>query len=301
MSAYHRPVLLEEAIQGLAIKPAGTYVDVTFGGGGHSRGILKQLGEEGRLIAFDQDEDAQQNTINDHRFMLVRQNFRHLQRFLRLHKAVPVDGILADLGISSHQIDTAKRGFSTRFEADLDMRMDQQGTLSAYTVLNTYTEEQLTTIFRQYGELPGSHHIARAIVQQRSLALIETTGQLKALAAPFVRGKAHQFMAQLFQAIRIEVNQELEALKDMLAQSAEVLRDGGRLVVISYHSLEDRLVKNFMKTGSFEGEPQKDFYGNPLMPFQTIGKALKPSSVEVKTNPRARSARMRVAQKRSIA
>lgn len=299
MSGYHRPVMLTEALEGLAIRPDGVYVDVTFGGGGHSRAILEQLGAEGRLLAFDQDQDALQNTIKDDRFMLIPHNFRHLQRFLRLHKALPVDGVLADLGISSHQIDTPERGFSTRYDARLDMRMQQEGALDAYTVINTYSEQELQQVFGQYGELPATNRLAKAIVQQRALSPIETTEQLKAVAAPFAKGKPAQYFAQLFQAIRIEVNQELEALKDFLQQSAEVLKQGGRLVVIAYHSLEDRLVKNYMKKGAFEGEALKDFYGQPLMPFKTVvGKALQPSDQEIQENPRARSARLRIAEKR---
>lgn len=299
MSGYHRPVMLTEALEGLAIRPDGVYVDVTFGGGGHSRAILAQLGPEGRLLAFDQDQDALQNTIKDDRFMLIPHNFRHLQRFLRLHKAGPVDGILADLGISSHQIDTPERGFSTRYDARLDMRMQQEGALDAFTVVNTYSEQQLLQVFKQYGELPGAYRLAQAIVQQRALAPIETTEQLKNAVAPFAKGKQAQYFAQLFQAIRIEVNQELEALKEFLQQSAEVLKQGGRLVVIAYHSLEDRLVKNYMKKGAFEGEALKDFYGHPLMPFKTVvGKALQPSDQEIQDNPRARSARLRIAEKR---
>lgn len=299
MSGYHRPVMLNEALDGLAIRPDGVYVDVTFGGGGHSRAILEQLGAEGRLLAFDQDQDALQNTIKDDRFMLIPHNFRHLHRFLRLHKALPVDGILADLGISSHQIDTPERGFSTRYDARLDMRMQQEGALDAYTVINTYPEQQLLQVFKQYGELPGAYRLARAIVQQRALTPIETTAQLKATAAPFVKGKAPQYFAQLFQALRIEVNQELEALKEFLQQTTEVLQQGGRLVVIAYHSLEDRLVKNYMKKGVFQGEALKDFYGQPLMPYKTVmGKALQPSAQEISDNPRARSARLRIAEKR---
>lgn len=299
MSTYHQPVMLQEALDGLAIQPTGTYVDVTFGGGGHSKAILAKLGPTGRLLAFDQDEDAAQNSIADDRFTLIPQNFRHLKRFLRLHKALPVDGILADLGISSHQIDTPERGFSTRFSARLDMRMRQDSGLDAYTVVNTYSAQQLQQVFKAYGELPGAHRLAAAIVQQRDKQPIETTEALKAVATPFVKGKASQYFAQLFQAIRIEVNQELEALKELLVQSGEVLKEGGRLVVIAYHSLEDRLVKRYMKKGTFEGDALKDFYGQPLMPFSTvIGRALQASAEEIAINPRARSARLRIAQKR---
>lgn len=299
-SDYHHPVMLREALEGLAIQPDGTYVDVTFGGGGHSRAILDRLDERGRLFAFDQDEDAVANQIDDNRFMLIPQNFRHLHRMLRLHKALPVDGILADLGISSHQIDTAERGFSTRFGGRLDMRMNQSAALDAHQVVNTYPEDKLAEVIRLYGELGGSHRIARAIVHARQQKPIDTTEELKAAVANMAHGKkASQFLARLFQAIRIEVNGELEVLKEMLQQSVEVLRQGGRLVVISYHSLEDRLVKNFMKHGSFDGVPVKDFYGKPLMPLEpVISKALQPTDEEILDNPRARSARMRIAQKR---
>lgn len=301
MSTYHQPVMLQEALEGLAIQPTGTYVDVTFGGGGHSRAILAKLDAAGRLLAFDQDEDATQNSITDDRFTLIQQNFRHLKRFLRLHKALPVDGILADLGISSHQIDTPERGFSTRFSARLDMRMRQDTGLDAYTVVNTYSAQRLQHVFKAYGELPGAYRLAAAIVQQREKQPIETTEALKAVAGPFVKGKASQYFAQLFQAIRIEVNQELEALKELLVQSGEVLKEGGRLVVIAYHSLEDRLVKQYMKKGTFEGDALKDFYGQPLMPFSTVvGRALQASAEEIAINPRARSARLRIAQKRQL-
>lgn len=302
MSAYHQPVMLRESLEGLAINKEGTYVDATFGGGGHSRAILGRLSNKGRLIAFDQDPDAQANTINDPRFMLLMQNFRHLQRFLRLHKVSRVDGILADLGISSHQIDTAQRGFATRLEGELDMRMSQSGELSAFYVINSYLPDQLSKVLEMYGEVPNAPRAARVIVQGREERPIKTTKQLTSILAPLAKGKPAKYFAQVFQAIRIEVNQEIEALKEFLTQSAEVLAEGGRLVVISYHSLEDRLVKNYIKKGVFEGEALKDFYGNPLMPFKpVIGKAIQPSKEEIAQNPRSRSARLRIAEKRGEA
>ena len=294
---YHHPVLLKEAVAGLNIKPSGIYVDVTFGGGGHSRDILDLL-EDGRLIAFDQDPDAAANVINDARFTLVPHNFRYLRKFLKLHKALPVDGILADLGVSSHQFDVAERGFSTRFEGELDMRMSQSGELSAWKVINEYNQNELQNIFSLYGEIINSKTLAQAIVAARKSATIKTTSDLKRVIASLVRGKEYQYQAQVFQAIRIEVNKEMESLKEMLEQSAEVLKTGGRLVVISYHSLEDRLVKNYMKRGSFEGELVKDFYGKQLKPFKTINsKPITPGEKEIKRNPRSRSAKMRIAEK----
>ena len=300
MSEYHRPVMLKESLEGLAIDPDGTYVDVTFGGGGHSRAILDRLSNKGRLIAFDQDPDAEANTINDPRFMLLPQNFRHLKRFLRLQGVGQADGILADLGISSHQIDTAERGFSTRFEGDLDMRMGQRGELTAFYVINSYSPDQLSEVLRSYGEIPNAKRAVTSIVQAREQAPIRTTGQLITVLAPLAKGKPAKYFAQVFQAVRIEVNQEIAALKEFLAQSTEVLKEGSRLVVIAYHSLEDRLVKNYIKKGAFEGDAVKDFYGNPLMPFKPIGgKAIRPSEEEIDQNPRARSARLRIAEKRS--
>ncbi len=295
---YHNPVLLQECIAGLNIDPEGVYVDVTFGGGGHSREIIKHL-TTGRLYAFDQDPDAVQNSIIDDRFVLIQQNFRYLKNFLRMYKALPVKGILADLGVSSHQFDVAERGFSIRFDAPLDMRMDKNAKLSAINVLNEYSDEQLKKIFKEYGELPNAWKVATEIVKQREFGVIDTVFKLK--AAVFVcapKFKDNQFYAQLFQAIRIEVNQEIEVLKEFLMQTTEVLDKGGRLVVMSYHSLEDRLVKNFMKKGKFDGELEKDFFGNPITPFKILGsKPIVPSEKEIKTNSRSRSAKLRIAEK----
>ncbi len=292
--------MLAECIEGLAIKPEGTYVDVTFGGGGHSRAILKHLGKGGKLVAFDQDIDAQANVIDDARFELVDQNFRYLKNFCRLHGAVPADGILADLGVSSHQFDKAERGFSTRFDAELDMRMDQSATLTARLVVNTYAEADLHRIFGMYGEIQNAKTLARAIVTSRLNAPINTIADLKnAIANLIPRGKENKYLAQVFQALRIEVNQELEALQEFLKQSVEVLDQGGRLVVMSYHSLEDRLVKNFIAKGKFSGELEKDIYGNDNRPYDAVTrKAITASDEEIKTNNRARSAKLRIAVKR---
>lgn len=299
-SSYHVPVLLKESLEGLAIDPAGTYVDLTFGGGGHSRAILACLGSTGRLFAFDQDPEAQQNAIDDERFTLIPQNFRHIKRFLRFYGVKQVDGVLADFGVSSYQFDTAERGFSTRFEAALDMRMNPSSPLSAYEVVNTYDEEALSTLFFRYGELSPSRQIARTIVQQRSEQPIATTGELKQAVQRFLpKGKENKVLAQLYQAIRIEVNHELAALEEMLLQLPEVVRPKGRIALISYHSLEDRLVKRFIRDGQFSGEPQKDFYGNLLTPFQKVGKAITPTQEELARNNRARSAVLRVAERKS--
>lgn len=295
---YHNPVLLNECIEGMAIRPNGIYVDVTFGGGGHSKEILRKL-KEGHLIAFDQDADALENAIDDERFLLINANFRYLKNFLQLHDAVPVDGILADLGISSHQIDDAERGFSTRFEADLDMRMDRRQKLTAKTVLNTYSENDLRNIFALYGELKNVARIADLVVRSRAQSEIVSTEQLKEIievCAP--RNKELKFFAQVFQALRIEVNEELESLKAFLQQALQVLKPGGRLVVMSYHSLEDRLVKNFIKTGNFEGELEKDFYGVPHQVFKQITrKPIVAGEEEIKSNSRSRSAKLRIAEK----
>ena len=299
-SSYHVPVLLKESLEGLAIDPAGTYVDLTFGGGGHSRAILACLGSTGRLFAFDQDPEAQQNAIDDERFTLIPQNFRHIKRFLRFYGVKQVDGVLADFGVSSYQFDTAERGFSTRFEAALDMRMNPSSPLSAYEVVNTYDEEALSTLFFRYGELSPSRQIARTIVQQRSEQPIATTGELKQAVQRFLpKGKENKVLAQLYQAIRIEVNHELAALEEMLLQLPEVVRPKGRIALISYHSLEDRLVKRFIRDGQFSGEPQKDFYGNLLTPFQKVGKAITPTQEELARTNRARSAVLRVAERKS--
>ena len=297
--SYHVPVLLEESLEGLAINPAGTYVDTTFGGGGHSRAILATLGSEGRLLAFDQDPQAQQNAIDDERFTLIPQNFRHIKRFLRFYGVKQVDGVLADFGVSSYQFDTAERGFSTRLEGALDMRMNPEAPLSAYEVVNTYEEEALSTLFFRYGELSQSRQIARTIVQQRSTRPIATTGELKQVVQRFLpKGKENKVLAQLYQAIRIEVNGELAALEELLLQLPEIVRPGGRIALISYHSLEDRLVKRFIRDGQFSGEPQKDFYGNLLTPFQKVGKAIVATQEEIAQNNRARSAVLRVAERR---
>jgi 16S rRNA (cytosine1402-N4)-methyltransferase len=300
MSNYHVPVMLKECIEGLDIHPDGTYVDVTFGGGGHSREIMKHLGEGGRLLAFDQDADAQQNIIEDERFEFIDQNFRYLKNFCRLHHAIPVNGILADLGVSSYQFDQAERGFSIRFDAELDMRMNQSSGLSARDVINTYSEADLHRIFGIYGEIKNAKSLAKVIVTARLNAPVNTVVDLKNIISKLIpKGKENKYLAQVFQALRIEVNQELEALKDFLIQSAEVLVSGGRLVVMSYHSLEDRLVKNFIAKGKFSGEVEKDFYGNDQKPFEQVSRrAITASDEEVKNNNRARSAKLRIAVKK---
>jgi 16S rRNA (cytosine1402-N4)-methyltransferase len=299
MMRYHEPVMLREAIEGLNIRPDGVYVDLTFGGGGHSSEILARL-DKGTLYAFDQDTDAQRNKLSASNFILIQQNFRFLKKYLKFYKAIPVDGILADLGISSHQIDVPERGFSTRFNALLDMRMNTGSSLTARDIVNSYTEKQLQEVFSEYGEITNSKKLAAVIYTERKKEPLDTVDQLKkAISSCVPKGREHQYYAQLFQALRIEVNDELGALKEMLLQSAEVIAPGGRLVVISYHSLEDRLVKNYISKGKFEGEVEKDFYGKPAsVPFQTvIKKPLTPSEEEVKRNPRARSAKMRIAEK----
>lgn len=295
---YHNPVLLEASVAGLAIIPDGVYVDVTFGGGGHSRYILEQLGANGKLYAFDTDKEAQQNAVADERFVLIPENFRFIKRFLRFHGVQKVHGILADLGVSSHQFDSAERGFSTRFEGVLDMRMNQGATLSAYKILNEYAPADLTTLFLQYGELRTAKGIAAAIVNARDIKPLRTTFELKEAIRRFLpKGYEHKVLAQVFQAIRIEVNQELEVLKDFLLQVPELLHDKGRLSVISYHSLEDRLVKRFIRNGMFEGEPERDMYGNFEVPLRKVGKLIVPDQEEIKQNNRARSAKLRVAEK----
>lgn len=294
---YHNPVLLNESIDGLNIKPDGVYVDVTFGGGGHSREILNRLGENGKLLAFDQDEDAQRNTIDDPRFTLIPQNFRFIKRYLRFYGVKKVDGVLADLGVSSHQFDEADRGFSTRFDADLDMRMNQDGDLSAYQVVNNYEEEQISNVLFQYGELRNARSIAKKIVEKRSEGAIKTSFQLKEVLDQFIpKAKEHKVLAQIFQGIRIEVNQEIEVLKEFLLQIPELLNEDGRLSVISYHSLEDRLVKRFIRDGMFEGQPEKDFFGNISVPMKKVGKLIIPTTKEIKENNRARSAKLRIAK-----
>lgn len=293
---YHNPVLLKESVDALDIREDGVYVDVTFGGGGHSREILSRLGEKGRLFAFDQDSDAQQNKIDDERFVLIAENFRFISRFLRFYGVRKVDGILADLGVSSHQFDEADRGFSTRFDADLDMRMNQKSDLSAKKIINKYEEKQLADVLFLYGELRNARALARDIVQARKEGEIKTSFQLKGVLQKHLpKAKEHKILAQIFQAIRIEVNEELEVLKEFLEQIPDLLNDKGRLSVISYHSLEDRLVKRFIRTGLFSGEPEKDFYGNINVPLKKIGGLIIPTAEEIKLNNRARSAKLRVA------
>ena len=300
MTNYHNPVLLNDCIEGLNINPNGVYVDVTFGGGGHSREILSHL-ENGRLIAFDQDPDALENAIQDPRFTLVSQNFRYMKNFLKMHKAIPVDGILADLGVSSHQFDIPDRGFSTRFEAGLDMRMDKAGTMSAANIINEYSERELSMVFRNYGEVENARKLAYLIIEGRHEKQINTVNEFKELIRSCIpRGKESQYLAQVFQALRIEVNNELTVLKEFLVQSAEVLKGGGRLIVISYHSLEDRLVKNYINKGKFEGEAEKDFFGNVIKPLEAVNrKVIIPGAEELQNNNRARSAKLRIAEKRN--
>ena len=300
MSVYHTPVMLKECLEGLNIKPDGIYVDVTFGGGGHSRAILEQL-TTGKLYAFDQDADAKAESklIEDKNFTFIDANFRSVKQYLRLFGVKQVDGILADLGISSHQIDTPERGFSTRFDAELDMRMSQKNDLSAFKVVNEYDEANLRRVFLDYGELKNAPAIARTILEYREHEEIRNTEQLKHVLGRFLPAhKSHKILAQMYQAIRIEVNQEMDVLKEFLEQSLEILAPEGRLSVLSYHSLEDRLVKRFMKNGMFEGEPERDFFGNFTVPFKTIGKLIVPTADEIYKNNRARSAKLRIAEKR---
>ncbi len=294
--SYHNPVLLQESVDALNIKEDGVYVDVTFGGGGHSREILSRLGEKGRLFAFDQDPDAQQNKIDDERFVLILENFRFISRFLRFYGIKKVDGILADLGVSSHQFDVAERGFSTRFDADLDMRMNQGSGISALKIINKYREEKLADVLFLYGELRNARTLAKTIVEARAVQEIKTSFQLKeVLKLHLPKAKEHKILAQIFQAVRIEVNQEIEVLKEFLEQIPQLLNPKGRLSVISYHSLEDRLVKRFIQIGKFSGESEKDFFGNTNEPLKKVEKLIIPSSKEIKQNNRARSAKLRVA------
>jgi 16S rRNA (cytosine1402-N4)-methyltransferase len=293
---YHNPVLLKESIDALSIREDGVYVDVTFGGGGHSREILKRLGSEGRLFAFDQDPDALGNLIDDERFVLIPENFRFISRFLRFHRIRKVDGVLADLGVSSHQFDEAERGFSTRFDGDLDMRMNQKSKVSAKEIINKYTEEKLAEILFLYGELRNSINIAKTIVEEREKEKIETSFQLKKVLKRYLpNAKEHKILAQIFQAIRIEVNEELDVLKEFLQQMPTLLKEDGRLSVISYHSLEDRLVKRFIRTGLFVGELEKDAFGRSNEPMQKVGKLIVPNIAEIKLNNRSRSAKLRIA------
>ncbi|MBZ9627954.1 16S rRNA (cytosine(1402)-N(4))-methyltransferase RsmH [Psychroflexus sp. CAK1W] len=296
--AYHIPVLLKESIDGMSITPDGVYVDVTFGGGGHSREILSRLGDHGKLYAFDQDQDAQENTIDDPRFTLIPANFRFIKRFLKLEGVKHVDGILGDFGVSSHQFNEGERGFSIRFDAELDMRMDQQTGLSASELINTYSEKQLSQLLWQYGEIKMSRKLAKAIVEERAVKPIQSTSELNALLTPFFPPtKVNKFLAQVYQAIRIEVNQEMEVLKEFLLQTPDLIKQGGRLSLISYHSLEDRLVKRFIRDGKFSGAPEKDFYGNMLVPFKKVGKLMTPTPTEMKLNNRSRSAKLRIGEK----
>ena len=300
MTDYHSPVMLSECIEGLNIRPEGIYVDVTFGGGGHSREILKNLNEKGRLLAFDQDADARRNIPNDDRLTFIDQNFRYLKNNCRLQGAMPVDGILADLGVSSHQFDQPERGFSIRFDAELDMRMDQSTSLTAKELVNTASEEELHKIFGIYGEIKNAKTLAKTICTARLNAPIVTVSDLKqAISKQIPKGKENKYLAQVFQALRIEVNQELEALREFLEQAVDILKPGGRLVVMSYHSLEDRLVKNFIATGKFRGEVEKDFYGNQIKPLEAMTrKAVTATEEEISRNNRARSAKLRIAEKK---
>ena len=294
---YHNPVLLKESIDALSIKANGVYVDVTFGGGGHSREILNRLDANGKLFAFDQDPDAQGNLIDDERFVLIPENFRYISRFLRFHRIKKVDGVLADLGVSSHQFDEAERGFSIRFDGDLDMRMNQKSKISAKEIINNYSEEKLAEILFLYGELRNSRNIAKTIIDKREEKKIETSFQLKEILQKYLpKAKEHKILAQIFQAIRIEVNQELNVLKEFLEQMPNLLLPDGRLSVISYHSLEDRLVKRFISTGMFSGELEKDVFGNTDEPMQKVGKLIVPNLKEIKLNNRARSAKLRIAR-----
>ena len=296
---YHIPALLPECMEGLRILPDGTYVDVTFGGGGHSREIIRHLGPEGRLLAFDQDLDAQQNSLEDDRFTFIHSNFRFLKNFLRYYQAEHIDGLLADLGVSFHHFDEAERGFSFRFDGALDMRMNQQSPQTAATVLNSYDEERLSDIFYLYGELPQARKLANAIVKSRQMNPLQTINNLLEVVRPYINRKQEKKeLAQLFQALRIEVNAEMESLRKMLRQALDVLNPGGRLVVLTYHSLEDRLVKNFFKTGNFEGKADKDFFGKITTPFKLINrKVIVPTEDEIERNPRSRSAKLRIAEK----
>jgi 16S rRNA (cytosine1402-N4)-methyltransferase len=299
---YHVPVLLQEAIEGLQIIPSGIYVDCTFGGGGHSKKILEELNEQGKLIVFDQDEDAKKNLQSDERLIFVPHNFRHLQRFLRFHKIAKVNGILADLGVSSHQINVASRGFSTRFDAEMDMRMNQNEKNKAADILAKYSEEKLHKIFEKFGEVTNSKTLAKAIVEIRKTQSLNTINEFKNAIYPVVKGNPEKYFAQVFQALRIEVNDELNALKELLQQSVEVLEEGGRMVVITFHSLEDRIVKNFFRYGNFEEEQLNDLYGKSRSNELKIitKKPIIPSVRETKNNPRSRSSKLRIAEKRKV-
>lgn len=296
--SYHVPVMLKECLEGLGIKPDGVYVDVTFGGGGHSRAILERLGEKGKLVAFDQDPDAAKNVWGDPRLIFIQQNFKHVKRYLKLNNLLPVDGILADLGVSSYQFDTAERGFSTRFNAALDMRMDQENEVTAATILNTYDAAELQRVFGEFGEVRNARTLANAIVGARTVVPMNTTADLLAIADPLSMGNVNRYMAQVFQALRIEVNKEMEVLEAFLQDAAACLKPGGRLVVMSYHSLEDRLVKNYIRAGNASGEPVRDLFGKSEIPFKPVNKKpIEANEDELKLNPRSRSARLRVAAK----
>ncbi|RNC91728.1 MAG: 16S rRNA (cytosine(1402)-N(4))-methyltransferase RsmH [Allomuricauda sp.] len=295
---YHNPVLLHESVDGLNIKEDGIYVDATFGGGGHSKEILKRLGGNGRLLAFDQDKDAGANAIKDDRFRLIQENFRFLKQFLKFYGILEVDGILADFGVSSHQFDQAERGFSIRFDAQLDMRMDKGNPLSAFEVINSYSHDELATVLLNYGELRSARAMADELLKARKKKAIRTTFELKEVLRRFLpKAREHKVLAQIYQAIRIEVNQEMQALQEFLIQTPQVIKVGGRLSVISYHSLEDRLVKRFIREGKFEGQAEKDFYGNTNVPLKKVGKLIVPSKEEIAKNNRARSAKLRIAER----
>ena len=295
---YHTPVLLTEAVDGLKIKKDGVYVDVTYGGGGHSREILSRLGEKGRLIAFDQDFDSEVNLIHDDRLLFINENFMFLKKFLKLNNISKIDGILADFGVSSYQIDQPERGFSYRFDADLDMRMDVKNSLTAYKIINKYSADDLIKIFKNYGDLTNSRKITRAIINSRENKEIKTTAQLNEIITPIIPARhINKILSRIYQSVRIEVNKELDVIKALLLQSVELLKTGGRISLISYHSLEDRIVKRFFKTGKFEGEIEKDFYGNYSLPYKIIGKLISPSQIEIDRNIRARSAKLRIAER----
>lgn len=297
---YHIPVLLQESIQGMNLRPGGIYADMTFGGGGHSKEILRQMDAESRLFSFDQDEDAERNIVDDSRFTFVRSNFRYLHNFLRYYGVDKVDAILADLGVSSHHFDDSERGFSFRFDGNLDMRMNKRAGMTASEIINTYGEEQLANLFYLYGELKNSRKLANVLVKARSVKSIVTIGDFLEIVKPlYGKEREKKELAKVFQALRIEVNQEMEALKEMLYAATEALKPGGRLVIITYHSLEDRMVKNIMKTGNIEGKAEKDFFGNIQTPFKLVNnKVIVPTDEEIQRNPRSRSAKLRIAEKK---